>query len=396
MRDTYTFLHLTFQEFLAAVHISKLEVDVQVEIIKKYSTSRNMQAVWKFYCGLVDFRHRPDRFELLIDSPELKPIVKIGYAYESQQKICGANVAKKLNLTFALVDSMFFDSLSHYDLLAVGYMVSCSQISNLSFTNYHLDDDKVKTLFLQLKKSLMRLEISSPIGELGVQSLIVFLTTVQVEDIKLVLCQKLSPVQLKKIFGTPFGVTGRLNLSFSDTFVKFESVFAHFSPHQSLHTVILTDGNINAIGVAQLVCKLVEFCPVLCLLDLSHNKLGSLGASVISKHLPDLKNLQELFLPHNEIDLNGALEILRASKKLHRLHVLLISGRYYIAERKNKVRFIVEHMISPDDAVSMRALVNATKHLTQERLLCLGFTDILVLSSDKSSPRFNAHLYMSS
>ncbi len=51
----YTFLHLTFQEFLAAYHISHLKSDEQQDLITHHGESKHMLQVWKFYCGLVQF-----------------------------------------------------------------------------------------------------------------------------------------------------------------------------------------------------------------------------------------------------------------------------------------------------------------------------------------------------
>ena len=52
--STYTFLHQTFQEYLAAVYVSSLDVEDQMTIIEKHSSWR-MSIMWTFYCGLVDF-----------------------------------------------------------------------------------------------------------------------------------------------------------------------------------------------------------------------------------------------------------------------------------------------------------------------------------------------------
>ncbi len=54
LQSVYTFLHLTFQEYLAAYLLSKLSMKEQIEVIDKYGKKDQMRVVWKFFCGLVD------------------------------------------------------------------------------------------------------------------------------------------------------------------------------------------------------------------------------------------------------------------------------------------------------------------------------------------------------
>ena len=52
LHRSYSFLHLTFQEFLAAYHIANLTSSQQVKIIQRYSYYTHMITVWTFYFGL--------------------------------------------------------------------------------------------------------------------------------------------------------------------------------------------------------------------------------------------------------------------------------------------------------------------------------------------------------
>ena len=55
--ESFFFIHLTVQEFLAAVHVSLLTVDRQREVWAKYLGVPHMAQVWRFYCGLTKLRH---------------------------------------------------------------------------------------------------------------------------------------------------------------------------------------------------------------------------------------------------------------------------------------------------------------------------------------------------
>ena len=64
--QNYAFLHLTFQEFLAAYHIANLDTSQQMDIIEQYSGYNHMHTVWTFYCGLINFQSGLMRFKKLI------------------------------------------------------------------------------------------------------------------------------------------------------------------------------------------------------------------------------------------------------------------------------------------------------------------------------------------
>ena len=55
LKEIYTFLHLTFQEYLAACHIVQLSPQAQEELIQKYGGDKTLGVVWKFYCGMTQF-----------------------------------------------------------------------------------------------------------------------------------------------------------------------------------------------------------------------------------------------------------------------------------------------------------------------------------------------------
>ena len=81
----YTFCHLTFQEFLAAYHISRLEVQEQLAIIQSCGPMKHMYMVFKLYCGLVKFEEDCDRFKKLLEVAKFETLHKLHCCFESQQ-----------------------------------------------------------------------------------------------------------------------------------------------------------------------------------------------------------------------------------------------------------------------------------------------------------------------
>ena len=59
--ESFYFIHLTVQEFIAAVYVSLLPAEEQREIWSKYLGKPHMAQVWRFYCGLTRLAH----YELL-------------------------------------------------------------------------------------------------------------------------------------------------------------------------------------------------------------------------------------------------------------------------------------------------------------------------------------------
>ena len=114
----YTFLHLTFQEFLAAFYISSLDEEKQLELIKQFGDAIQMKQVWKFYCGLVPFTSTV--IQLISQSCHGTPF-KVQCSFESQQPCTCDSVVDKNSLMFS---NQFFTSS---DFTAIAYVISNTQ-----------------------------------------------------------------------------------------------------------------------------------------------------------------------------------------------------------------------------------------------------------------------------
>ncbi len=112
-------LHLTFQEFLAAYHISHLKSDEQQDLITHHGESKHMLQVWKFYCGLVQFDESCNQFKTLIDSmtQNCDTIFTVQCSFESQQQHTCDSVIKSNSLSFK--DKFLTPS----DFTAISYVI---------------------------------------------------------------------------------------------------------------------------------------------------------------------------------------------------------------------------------------------------------------------------------
>ena len=149
MEDLYSFLHLTFQEYLAAFYLAGLEDDKEI-ICKTKERHNNLQMVWKFYCGMVQFKAHPLVLNYIMSNTDLD-MYKIHCAFESQQHIVCDSV---LELDKADTLSFKDHSLIPTDFLAISYVISTTSyiVTTLIFTDCSLDGEGV-ALFLEKMSS---------------------------------------------------------------------------------------------------------------------------------------------------------------------------------------------------------------------------------------------------
>ena len=116
-QNIYSCSHLTFQEFLAAYHISRLEVQEQLAIIQSCGPMKHMYMVFKFYCGLVKFEENCGRFKELLEVAKFETLHILHCCFESQQPATCDFVADR---SMIVVDRSF---RTPNDYTCLGYVV---------------------------------------------------------------------------------------------------------------------------------------------------------------------------------------------------------------------------------------------------------------------------------
>ena len=104
--ETYTFLHLTFQEYLAAVYIASNSN--RKEIIGTLIDKHQFPVVWRFLCGMINFEDADamDIFKSITESEDNVFIMQCCYETQCaaactsviQRKQCGQIVFRSVNL----------------------------------------------------------------------------------------------------------------------------------------------------------------------------------------------------------------------------------------------------------------------------------------------------------
>ena len=172
-KDVYTFLHLTFQEFLAAFYIKNIEDSEQLKIIE-YLGHKEQYQVIKFYFGLVDTEKKLDQFKMFLNLVPPGNTYSFQCAFESRshnacQEIFN-DINNAINLPLILCswkvhrnifrmdesskNILYLNNcyLMPSDFVAIGYVMSelSHHLSTIRFLNCYFDEEGIKAFLLKV------------------------------------------------------------------------------------------------------------------------------------------------------------------------------------------------------------------------------------------------------
>ena len=268
--DFYSFLHLTFQEYLAAYFIYQSETEKQSEILERYMCNKSMVVVWKFYCGLIGMKPNSsfqNQIDLIVSSHVDETLFRVHCAFESQQSIsCDAVLKHADDFTLS-----FWGTLNLADCHAI-----CHVISNASQPTLGLQFNEVTSFKM------------STIGKV-----IMSCTNLQILDIRQNFIGSVGAAALAE------GLKSCTNLQNLD----------------------IRRNNIGSDGAAALAEGL-KSCTNLQNLDISMNNICSDGAAALANGLKSCTNLQTLYIGLNKIGSDGAASLAEGLKCCTNLHTL--------------------------------------------------------------------------
>ena len=178
--------------------MAELEDEQQV-ISKTKDKQANLHVVWKFYCGMVQFKAHSLVLNFIMSNTDLDMLYKIQCAFESQQQIVCESV---LELDKADTLSFKDHNLIPTDFLAISYVISSTRsiVTTLTFTDCSFDGEGI-ALFLE-KMSSVHLDDIKYLGYHKQNCLVSQFKTLNM------LLRKLTSLESLDLHGTELGVQG--------------------------------------------------------------------------------------------------------------------------------------------------------------------------------------------
>ena len=342
---SFHFLHLTFQEYLAALHLVTLPTEEQLEAIRTHGYSSRFAMVWKFFFGLgsekqgsctgqvsrkvvcLDEKVVDTFLSLSADHSIELVLLKCHCALEAKNDIVSSTVAKNIDGQFGY--ELGIASIAHtpHDCVAVLHVLShtphCHSV-RISLSGCGLSDKLLKRLTDILSSASGELKVvelplesnkltSNCVSDLFVRASAAFssLTALSLDNSSIdsdgvnsivtslmhTSCKSLSELSLSH---NPLGVSGIQALEravISGVLVNLEFL--------SLSNTLTGDADINGAIITTCLRPITSHCPHLCYLDLSENNLAVPGAFALGEALPLLTNDIDLYLSMNNTMLDS-------------------------------------------------------------------------------------------
>ena len=128
--ETYSFLHLTMQEYLSAVYLSNLDNSKLMHIIKANCNKEHLTVTWHFLCGTLDYSNSDTEeiFHAILDATSSNCFLHVQCAYEFQSPLSCSHVFQFHKGSFD------FTNLVSSDLNLLIYLLKNAEYSDVHFS----------------------------------------------------------------------------------------------------------------------------------------------------------------------------------------------------------------------------------------------------------------------
>lgn len=146
LEETYSFAHLTFQEFLAAYHLTTLEHVEQLKAAEEHGGDRNMIMVWPFYCGLTKLSGEVPKkaFQTILKRDKVNTLLLLHGVHESQNESACHELLSSRSGVLSISDEV----ITPADSLAISYCMknAVSLLEEVCLDSCYLGDDEMQVL----------------------------------------------------------------------------------------------------------------------------------------------------------------------------------------------------------------------------------------------------------
>ena len=259
---SFHFLHLTFQEYLAALHLARQPPDKQLEVfwshkIKDRWSPNRFAVVWKFFFGIncfVDIN-----FEIGTNS-----FIQQIFKCVAGETTYGLDTLSVCHCAFEVHNDLINNEISQY-------LISHSSHSKIGFGYPRTAHDCTAVLYV-LANMQEHCDMEINFGNCGVRES-------QIKKLVDILVSKEGKLQITRLYLSGSRLTVSClqaleNAVRGDLFAKLEWL--------NLAGCLTSDADTNAAWLTTFLEALSAHCPHLRSLDLSDNNLGVPGASAIS------------------------------------------------------------------------------------------------------------------
>ena len=400
--NEYTFLHLTFQEFLTAYYISRLSKEEQLAEIMTNTKFSNQ--VWIFLCGLVNFQGNIELFSEIHEHIKLHIKVCLSCAFESQQQVICDQVLKLQNGVLFFV----VDHLSAFDFACLNYVTSNSseQISDLRMSssdtltllqNIHdhhfpnlqtldlreyFDEDTDFKSFGRILGQCTRLEKMhlhlTKLNNKNAQYICDAFKLINLSYLHII-CSSSSEGMSILLSGLIHHCQLQLDLNiemFSQSGINEVIAGLNSISHVQLSSLRIKNCDICTIDAFAITKAITSFHTTLVKLKFKGNIVDPLFTAIMSSALPHLMCLSELNLSRQNIDDEGVVNISSGMIYLPILEILKLShnnigpeGAAAIGEALSSLTELQcldlsDNAIGPTGAIAIAAGINCCTNLT--------------------------------
>ena len=129
VNETYSFLHLTLQEYLSAFHIAGCDDNKQVTIVTSHSHLKHLYVVWRFLFGILDYSKEStvNLFKLVLDNTRDGLLFHIQCAYESHHRSACTDVLRFHGNNLVVNNT----GLSASDMTCITYVLKTAEYTTI-------------------------------------------------------------------------------------------------------------------------------------------------------------------------------------------------------------------------------------------------------------------------